>query len=147
LFFAKRACPDGSGLVTARARRLHMSELGSAVLLGPGVAVMAEWSAIRRRMRQVKQSMPKRRVVGSPNRRPWSAPVLTFLGRGPMSTALRMRMAEEWVCVFDGLAGAHARAVFENKDEARQFAERHARAMAPSGMPLKWEDVSESAVL
>ena len=64
-----------------------------------------------------------------------------------MSTALRMRMAEEWVCVFDGLAGAHARAVFETKEEARRFAEQHARAMTSSGMPLKWEDVSDSAVL
>ena len=28
-----------------------------------------------------------------------------------------------------------------------QFAERHARAAAPSGMPLKWEDAGHSSVL
>ena len=56
-------------------------------------------------------------------------------------------MAERWVCVFDGRAGGRARAVFGTSDEAREFAERHARAMAPGGLPLKWEDSSEAMVL
>jgi hypothetical protein len=56
-------------------------------------------------------------------------------------------MAEQWMCVYRGLAGAHARARFETKDQARQFAERHARAVAPIGMPLKWEDSNDSTVL
>jgi hypothetical protein len=50
------------------------------------------------------------------------------------------RMAEQWVCVFDGRAGGHARAVFVSREQARQFAERHAQAVTPSGMSLKWED-------
>jgi hypothetical protein len=56
-------------------------------------------------------------------------------------------MAERWLCVFDANAGAHARAVFPSKEQAMQFAERHARAAAPSGMPLKWEDAGHSSVL
>jgi hypothetical protein len=56
-------------------------------------------------------------------------------------------MAEQWVCVFDGRPGARARAVFVSKEQARQFAERHAQAVAPSGMPLNWEDTNETTVL
>jgi hypothetical protein len=56
-------------------------------------------------------------------------------------------MSEHWLCVFDANAGAHARAVFASKEQAMQFAERHARAAAPSGMPLKWEDAGHSSVL
>jgi hypothetical protein len=54
---------------------------------------------------------------------------------------------QHWVCIFDGRAGAHARAMFDTKDQARQFAERHAEAITPSGMPLKWEDAREVEVL
>ena len=36
---------------------------------------------------------------------------------------------------------------FPSKEQAMQFAERHARAAAPSGMPLKWEDAGHSSVL
>jgi hypothetical protein len=56
-------------------------------------------------------------------------------------------VAEHWACVFEGRTGAHARAVFETKEQARQFAERHAQATTPTGMPLKWEDTNESTVL
>lgn len=56
-------------------------------------------------------------------------------------------MAKHWVCVFEGRAGQRARAVFETKEQARQFAERHARAVAPAGMPLKWQDTDRSTVL
>ena len=56
-------------------------------------------------------------------------------------------MSEHWLCVFDAFAGAHARAVFASKEQAMQFAERHALAAAPSGMPLKWEDAGHSSVL
>jgi hypothetical protein len=56
-------------------------------------------------------------------------------------------MAEQWMCIYRGLAGARARAMFETKDQARQFAERHARAVVPIGMPLKWEDSNNSTVL
>ena len=52
-----------------------------------------------------------------------------------------------WVCVFHGHSGAYGRAVFETKEQARQFAERHARAMTPTGVPLKWEDAEDSAML
>jgi hypothetical protein len=48
--------------------------------------------------------------------------------------------------VFQGRSGAHARALFETKDQAAQFAERHARIVAPDGTPLKWEDASDSSV-
>jgi len=56
-------------------------------------------------------------------------------------------VAEHWLCFFDAYAGAHARAVFSTKEQAMQFAERHARAAAPGGMPLKWEDAGHSSVL
>jgi len=56
-------------------------------------------------------------------------------------------MPEHWGCVFDGRAGGHARAVFATSDAAQQFAERHARAVAPGGLPLKWEDTGASLVL
>ena len=56
-------------------------------------------------------------------------------------------MAEQWVCVFNGRAGGHARAVFVTKEQATQFAERHARAFTPSNRPLKWEVVKDSIVL
>lgn len=56
-------------------------------------------------------------------------------------------MAEQWVCVFDGRAGARARAVFVSKEQARQFAERHARAVTPSSMPLKWEATNETTAV
>ncbi len=52
-----------------------------------------------------------------------------------------------WFCVYRDRAGAHARANFDTKDLAKQFAERHARAVAPNGMPVKWEDAGNTTVL
>ena len=37
--------------------------------------------------------------------------------------------------------------MFGTKQEARRFAERHARSITPSGMPLKWADANESTML
>ena len=51
------------------------------------------------------------------------------------------------MCVFEGHAGGHARAVFETKEQARRFAERHAEAFNDPGMPLDWEDAGAFAVL
>jgi hypothetical protein len=56
-------------------------------------------------------------------------------------------VAEQWVCVFDGRAGSRARAIFASEEQARQFAGRHAQAMTTTGVPLKWSDTNESAVL
>jgi hypothetical protein len=56
-------------------------------------------------------------------------------------------MAEHWVCVFESRAGGHARAVFGTSEQAKEFAERHARATTPPGVQLTWERVSESAVV
>ena len=56
-------------------------------------------------------------------------------------------MAEHWVCVFEGRAGGQARAVFETSEQARGFAERHARSSIPPDAPFTWDDVSESAAV
>jgi len=56
-------------------------------------------------------------------------------------------MAERWVCVFAGRAGGQARAVFQTRDQARQFAERHARSMAPPGVPLTWDEAGVSTAV
>ncbi len=52
-----------------------------------------------------------------------------------------------WTCTYHGRAGAHARATFDTKDLAKQFAERHAHAVAPNGTPVKWEDTGDLTVL
>jgi hypothetical protein len=52
-----------------------------------------------------------------------------------------------WACVYCDRAGGHAGASFDTKDLAKQFAEQHARAVASTGMPLKWEDAGSSIVL
>jgi len=56
-------------------------------------------------------------------------------------------IAEQWVCVFEGRAGARAQAVFPSRDQAQQFAERHAQALTATGMPLKWDDTNDPTVL
>jgi hypothetical protein len=56
-------------------------------------------------------------------------------------------VAERWVCVYAGRAGGHARAVLETREEARRFAERHARTMMLTEEPLNWEDSDDSSVL
>ena len=66
--------------------------------------------------------------------------------RLPVSTS-RLAVDKQWVCFFNGRAGGRAQAVFGTKQEARQFAERHARSITPSGIPLKWDDASESTML
>jgi hypothetical protein len=58
----------------------------------------------------------------------------------------QMGQAEEWICVFDARSGGHARAVFDTRDRAMQFAEHHARSVTPAGTPLKWEDANAAAV-
>lgn len=58
---------------------------------------------------------------------------------------MRPRVAQQWICMFEGRAGAKARAVFPTEEQARQFAERHAQVM-PS-MPLKWNDTNGPTVL
>jgi hypothetical protein len=57
------------------------------------------------------------------------------------------RSAGRWECVFDGRAGGYARAVFASREQARQFAERHAKSIVPSGMPRKWEDTAEESTV
>jgi hypothetical protein len=52
-----------------------------------------------------------------------------------------------WICTYHDHAGACARATFDTRDMARQFAERHAHAVAPTGTPIKWEDTGDVTVL
>lgn len=58
----------------------------------------------------------------------------------------QMPKSDEWVCVFDARVGGRARAVFETRDRAMQFAEHHASALMPAGTPLKWEDANTATV-
>ncbi|MGI9148525.1 MAG: hypothetical protein ACR2IK_18575 [Chloroflexota bacterium] len=58
----------------------------------------------------------------------------------------RPHMVEQWGCLFEGRAGAKARAVFATEEHAKQFAERHAQVTA-TGMPLKWNDANDRLVL
>jgi hypothetical protein len=56
--------------------------------------------------------------------------------------------ARRWVCVFNGRSGGHARALFATRNQARQFAERHALSFVPADSKLNWVDSSaESSVL
>jgi hypothetical protein len=52
----------------------------------------------------------------------------------------------QWICLFEGRAGAKARAVFATEEQAKQFAEQHAQVTA-TGMPLKWNDTNDPMVL
>jgi hypothetical protein len=56
-------------------------------------------------------------------------------------------VAEQWACVFEARTGSHARAYFATKEQARQFAERLARAISPASTSLTWEDADDSSVL
>jgi hypothetical protein len=49
--------------------------------------------------------------------------------------------------VFQGRSGGRARALFATKDQARQFAERHALAFAPAGTEFNWDETVDSSVL
>ena len=53
--------------------------------------------------------------------------------------ALQLRVPEQWICLFEGRAGAKARAVFATEHQAKQYAERHAQ-VAAAGIPLKWNE-------
>jgi hypothetical protein len=120
-----------------------MSELDSALPLGPGIDVMSEWLAIRRRVQHLVRSMATWQFAAALGRQPRSPHVPGEFG---LERLPYVRVAEEWICVFNGRAGGHARAVFESKDHATRFAEQHARAVGP-GMPLKWEDSNEATLL
>jgi len=48
--------------------------------------------------------------------------------------------------LFEGRAGAKARAVFATEEQAKQFAERHTRR-ADLCMPLEWNDTVDAIVL
>lgn len=48
--------------------------------------------------------------------------------------------------MFEGRAGAKARAVFATEKQARLFAEQHA-LVTVTGMPLKWNDTADPMVL
>ena len=56
-------------------------------------------------------------------------------------------MTEQWMCLFDGRAGARARAVFTSEEQARQFAAQHAELMTVTGVPLKWDDTNDLTML
>jgi hypothetical protein len=56
-------------------------------------------------------------------------------------------LAKPWVCVFLSPTGGHERANFATKDQAQQFAERHARAFISTDTPLEWVDTVDSSVL
>lgn len=52
-------------------------------------------------------------------------------------------MTERWTCLFEGRAGAKARAVFASEQQAREFAERHAQT-TDLGVPLRWSDTNDT---
>jgi hypothetical protein len=59
-------------------------------------------------------------------------------------------MGGSWICSYTYHAGSHARARFDSRDAATQFAERHARATPEAAaIPLKWRDgdTNDSAAL
>jgi NAD(P)-dependent dehydrogenase (short-subunit alcohol dehydrogenase family) len=55
--------------------------------------------------------------------------------------------AKRWSCVFVARSGGRAQASFATKAEAKEFAERHARAFLAAATPLTWEDADGSSVL
>jgi len=56
-------------------------------------------------------------------------------------------MAKPWVCAFHSHSGGQARATFASKDQAKQFAERHARAFTPREVLFTWADRDGAIVL
>ena len=56
-------------------------------------------------------------------------------------------MVERWVCVFESRTGGRAQALFDTGEQARQFAERHARSMASNAVDLKWQDLRNALLL
>jgi hypothetical protein len=61
--------------------------------------------------------------------------------------AVAKKLAKRWTCVFESRSGGHARAHFATKEQAQQFAERHAHTFVPAGTPLTWEDADDASVL
>jgi hypothetical protein len=53
--------------------------------------------------------------------------------------------AKPWVCVFVIRTGRQATARFATKDQAWQFAERHARTFTFTGVPLRWIETAVDA--
>jgi hypothetical protein len=102
-----------------------MSDLGNAQLRSIGLVANSQRSTVRRHWRRFIQ---KEQLHGVPDG-------CTQLG-----------VRDVWICVFDGRAGGRARAVFDTRDRAIQFAERHARGVTPTGDPLKWEDANTATV-
>jgi hypothetical protein len=59
-------------------------------------------------------------------------------------------MFKTWMCTYSNQAGSNARAMFDSRESATQFAERHARtATTAAGMRLEWnaEPTNESVAL
>jgi len=93
----------------------------------------------------------KRNSPTLPSQRQWRDLPITatvpFPKDSPRSPG-RRAANQQWVCFFNGRAGGRAQAVFGSKEEARQFAERHARSILPSsGMSLQWEEANDPTML
>jgi hypothetical protein len=86
------------------------------------------WSVIHRHVRRLVQSVTGRNLDELRDQH------------------VQMASADEWICVFDARSGGRAKAVFETRDRAIEFAEHHASALTPAGTPLKWEDAETAAV-
>jgi hypothetical protein len=57
-------------------------------------------------------------------------------------------LARRWACEFTARSGGRAWATFISRDDAKRFAERHARTfLAPAGTSLMWDDADDSSVL
>lgn len=54
---------------------------------------------------------------------------------------------ERWVCAYESRSGGRARAIFASHEQARDFAERHARLSCMIASPIKWTEVDGSWVL
>jgi hypothetical protein len=55
-------------------------------------------------------------------------------------------MPKRWACVFAARSGGQAQAAFDSRDEAKRFAERHARAFVHE-TPLLWRETAKSSAL
>jgi hypothetical protein len=56
-------------------------------------------------------------------------------------------LARHWACVFQSRSGGRARALFATKNQAKQFAERHALAFAPADPKPTWAETVDASVL
>jgi hypothetical protein len=55
--------------------------------------------------------------------------------------------SQSWVCVFLSRTGGRAEALFATERQARQFAERHARAFTSARTSFTWVHTVTSSVL